>query len=257
MQLEYQDAKAENRRRITAYLETLTEHKVPFYPAYLQVEQTSRCNAECIMCNHFYLGNRGCADISGPILEKLTPILPYCETVMLNGDGEPFLSPTIVSSIERYHQYGVRIGTNTNLSCLPEPVIPYLSKAFGFLNISCDGCTAQTYEMIREGLSFETFRRNLAVLEQRAPELPKFLDCVVMKQNLMELPGIVRLAHAYGVGHVKFERLGVNPMIGNEADRPEYDFALLQSQLAAAMEEGERCGVTVSETVTREEGTWL
>ena len=81
----------ENRKRINNYQVQDLEGKVDFYPAYIQIEQTSRCNAECIMCNHFYLGNRGCNDIDLSVIEKIEPILPYCETIMLNGDGEPFL----------------------------------------------------------------------------------------------------------------------------------------------------------------------
>ena len=56
----------------------------------MQIEMTNRCNANCIMCIHFYLDIKGASDISDTIMNRLDSILPYCETVMLNGDGEPF-----------------------------------------------------------------------------------------------------------------------------------------------------------------------
>ncbi len=242
--MDFRELKLENRKRIAEYSKT-PGGKADFYPAYMQIEQTSRCNAECIMCNHFYLGNRGCSDISEAVLEKIAPVLPYCETVMLNGDGEPFLSPTIESSISMYHRYGVMIGTNTNLSVIPDFVLPHLRQTFGFINISCDGATKETYEMIRRGLDFDKFLQNLRLIDREAPDLLKCFDCVVMKQNIHELPDIVRMAHDYGIYKVKFQRLGVNPIIGNESDRAEYYYDLLKEQLEKAAEEGKRLGIQV------------
>lgn len=241
----YEELKIKNREKIAEYSQNPVTGNVTFFPAYLQVEQTNRCNAQCIMCNHFYLGNNGCADISEYVLDMITPILPYCETVMLNGDGEPFLSKNIELSIQRYHQYGVKIGTNTNLSYLPDHLLPYLRETFGFLNISCDGCTRETYEMIRAGLSFDIFLKNLSRLGKEAPGLIKCFDCVVMKQNIGELPGIVRLAHEYGIQKVKFQRLGVNPVIGNNSDRAELYYDHLSRQICAAKAEGEKLGIQV------------
>ena len=241
----YEKIKADNRRRIERYDPRVLDGKADFYPAYMQIEQTNRCNAQCIMCNHFYLGNRGCGDLSAEVLERIAPVLPYCQTVMLNGDGEPFLSATIESSLRCYHQYGVKIGTNTNLSYIPEAVWPYFASTFGFINISCDACTPERYEMIRPGLSFDRFQRNLERMKESAPGLKKNIDCVVMKQNITELPGIVRLAHAYGIAEVRFHRLGVNPIIGNDADRAEYYYDMLRDQLLLADEEGRKTGVRV------------
>ena len=72
---------------------------VSFYPRYLQIEHTTRCNAKCIMCNHLYTGNRGAKDIDLDVLYALEDILKYAETVMLNGDGEPFLYRDITTSL--------------------------------------------------------------------------------------------------------------------------------------------------------------
>lgn len=236
----------ENRKRIDNFKIQDFDGTVDFYPAYIQIEQTNRCNAECIMCNHFYLGNRGCNDIDSLVLEKIESILPYCETIMLNGDGEPFLCPSIEQNIRRFSKYGVKIGTNTNLSFIPDGIWPFLADTFGFLNISCDGATQKTFEMIRKGLTFETFLNNLARLNKVAPLLKKNIDCVVSKQNIRELPEIVKLAAEYGVHTVRFQRLGVNPCIGNETDQVEHYYAILTECLTAAQSIGQSLGVEVS-----------
>lgn len=243
--MDYASLKNENRCRIESYSNIHTGH-VDFYPAYIQIEQTNRCNAECIMCNHFYLGNRGCNDIDSSVLEKIEPILPYCETIMLNGDGEPFLCPSIEQNIRCFSKYAVKIGTNTNLSFVPDGIWPFFADTFGFLNISCDGATQKTFEMIRHGLKWEIFLKNLAQLNEVAPMLKKNIDCVVSKHNIRELPDIVELAAEYGIHTVRFQRLGVNPCIGNETDQAEHYHALLTDCLAAAQRIGRSLGVKVS-----------
>lgn len=216
--------------------------RVDFYPRYIQLEQTNHCNARCIMCNHFYLENRGATDLDARVVDALLPILPAVEVLMLNGDGEPFLCPDIAKNLARYAQAGVRIGTNTNLCHLPEHVWEQMVRHLSFLNISCDGARAETFELIRAGLRFETFMANLERLEHEAPHVRRNLDCVVMRQNIGELPALVDLAADHGFQSVRFHRLGINPCIGNDADAdgafPAYAAWMFEQAIARARERG-------------------
>lgn len=56
---DYLKLKAENRKKILDYVVGSNDGKADFYPRYIQIEQTNKCNARCIMCNHFYLANNG------------------------------------------------------------------------------------------------------------------------------------------------------------------------------------------------------
>lgn len=243
--MNYKELKKKNRSIIDSYKDEPTA-RVDFYPAYIQLEQTNRCNAECIMCNHFYLGNKGCGDLSAAVIDKIESILPYCETIMLNGDGEPFLCESIERNLDRFSNYEVKIGTNTNLCYIPDGVWKYFDSTFGFLNISCDGGTANTFETIRKGLSFTKFLNNLTKLNEVAPNLKKNFDCVVMKQNINDIPLIVKLAAEFGISAVKFQRLGVNPIIGNDYDQAEYYFDLLEDKLFEARQLGNEYGIFIT-----------
>lgn len=241
----YERQKEENRIKINNYVLSEQRGNVDFYPAYIQIEQTNRCNAGCIMCNHFYLDNRGSADLSPTVIAKIESILPFCETIMLNGDGEPFLCSSIEDNIKLFNKYGVKIGTNTNLCFVPDGLWQFFADTFGFLNISCDGATAETFEMIRRGLKWDTFLSNLARLSDSAPLLKKNFDCVVSKQNVKELPDVVKLAATYGIHAVRFRRLGVNPCIGNETDQVEYYYEILRESVVLAQSIGKDLGVVV------------
>lgn len=215
--MNYDVQKALNREKISKY-KTNDAGSVDFYPAYIQLEQTNKCNARCIMCNHFYTGNKGAEDLSPEIEEKISTILPYCETLMLNGDGEPFLSFNISNRIRRFAQYEVKVGTNTNLCYIPSDCWELFQNSFAFLNISCDGADKDTFELIRQGLDYRTFLQNLYHLNEVAPKLRKNLDCVVMRQNIHQVKEIVKFATDNSFNSVRFHRLGVNPCIGNEDD---------------------------------------
>ncbi len=219
--------------------------KVSFYPRYLQLEHTTRCNARCIMCNHLYTANRGAMDLNLDVMYRLKDVLKYVETVMLNGDGEPFLYAEIEKSLALLQKNDVLIGTNTNLSYIPDNVWGYLNDSFSFLNISCDGSSKELYEKIRKGLSFETFVENLKKLNKVAPDLNKTLDCVLMRQNIGDMENLVKFAVDYGFNSVKFHSLGVNPIIDNSGDAPELYSRYLAEQVEKAKGLAESLGIDI------------
>ena len=249
--MDYKQIKADNRRRAMQFeSEMITlpgewDGSVPFFPRYLQIEHTNRCNARCIMCNHLYTGNRDAMDIDIHVLYALEEILPYAETVMLNGDGEPFLCKNLRQSLALFKKYEVEIGTNTNFSYVPDDVWDYLADGFSFLNISCDVSAKELYEKIRLGLSFDKFLQNLNHLNAKAPNLKKNLDCVLMRQNIAYMEEIVRFAADYKFDSVRFHSLGVNPVIGNEKDYPGLYLHYLAEQIEKAKETAQRLGIEI------------
>ena len=85
----YRKEKEENLRKIRRSITGENGGYADYFPRYMQIEHTTFCNAECVMCNHFFLGNKGAGSVSQDIISRLEPVLPYCELIMMNGDGEP------------------------------------------------------------------------------------------------------------------------------------------------------------------------
>lgn len=216
--MDYDYLKHENTKKIKKYIENMNSGVVDFYPVYIQLEHTNRCNAKCIMCNHCYIGNKGAQDVPKEVIKKMENILPYCEVLMLNGDGEPFLCKNIEKYLTLYHKYGVSVGTNTNLCGISSSLMTIIGDYIDYLNISCDGCTKEVFEGIRRGLNFEYFIKQLQTLNANAPNIRKNLDCVIMAQNINQAIELVRFAAEFGFNSIKFNMLGVNPCIGNEQD---------------------------------------
>ena len=236
------ETKEENIRKILVAPFGDMQGRVSYYPRYIQIEHSSFCNASCIMCNHFYLGNRGAAFLKPEIVELLNPIYPYVEMIMLNGDGEPFLHPLLRQFTRLYQEYGIITAANTNLGIKGIDFNEY-QGCFDSLSLSCDGAEKETFERIREGISFEQFCQNAAVLKSCLSDLRVTFDVVVMKENLLELFKIVELAAGLGINEIHFNLLGVNPEIGNESDAVSDCIHLAARELVKAQETGGRLGV--------------
>jgi radical SAM protein with 4Fe4S-binding SPASM domain len=139
---------------------------------------------------------------------RLVDSLPDLEEVTLQGLGEPLLAPDLLAMIEHAKARGTRVGFNSNATLLTRAVARRLVElGLDWLHVSLDGATAETYEGIRDGSSFERVTGNLAGLlaerEEAGAATPRILLVfVAMRRNLGELPELVRLAarlHVDGV----------------------------------------------------------
>jgi len=215
------------------------------FPVNLQIEHTNYCNAKCIMCSHSFTKNHGCAHMREADLSVLEEILPHVERVTLHGMGEPFLNPDILRILQKYDSCGIKMTCNTNASVMNDALAEMIHKCFYDIAVSCDGCTAETYESIRAGLTFETFKENVRLLRSKGERLLMRLAAVAMRQNLRELPGIVSLAAQLGFQEVVFTDVTTQGLLENANDRlPLYPEAS-KYYLALAMEEGARLGIPV------------
>ena len=187
----------------------------PALPTELQVEVTGACNLACKMCLVRYrpkLGRRSGA-MCFHTFKELVDALPDLENVTLQGLGEPLLAPDVFTMIEYATARGIRIGFNTNGTLLTRETAERLvSGGLDWLHVSLDGATAQTYESIRDGASYDVVRANVTglveVMRRLNAERPHvMLVFVAMRRNLHELPALVRLSHEWGVGRVWVQNL--------------------------------------------------
>ena len=192
--------------------------EVSYYPTNLQIEHTNICNSKCIMCEHFFTRNHNGKFVDESFIEKLKPILPYLEKITLHGMGEPFLHPNISEFIKLYDAYGIKMTAATNGMIMSEELASLIGKAFYSLTVSCDGCTQNTFEGIRKGLSFEKFLSNIKLLRKKCPTLEMKMSTVAMRQNLHELPGIVKLAYELGFDMIIISDVTTQEIMKNTGD---------------------------------------
>jgi radical SAM protein with 4Fe4S-binding SPASM domain len=147
------------------------------------------------------------------LFERVLAEVPTLRRLTLQGLGEPLLSPYLLDMIRIAVGRRIRVGFNTNATLLTRRMAErLLSAGLGWLHVSLDGATAQTYEGVRDGARFAEVERNVTGLAELArarpdggPEL--VLVFVAMRRNVKELPDLVRLAAAWGLPRVRVQNL--------------------------------------------------
>lgn len=217
-------------------------------PQRLVLELTNQCNLNCIMCG------RNAADFKPTQfqlewLDYFEPIRDQVEEVTLMGWGEPTVHPDFVKFLKWAYDCGMRKYFCTNgmrLEQLTSALFAYHTDIFA---VSLDGADAPTNERIRRGVDFHRVIRSLeAINRKKAMEKLEYpynnFVFTAMKQNIEQLPALVRLAGDIGMNEVKAVFLTAFDEWGREQTL-FYDMELVRDIFAQAEEEARRLGVAL------------
>jgi len=178
------------------------------HPTKLFVEVTTRCNLNCFMCVKQQDGSAVCeGDLTPATFAGLEPAFPHLDALVLNGIGEPLLSPHLEDFIRlarRSMPAGGWIGFQTNGLLLTNlRAVSLVAAGLDRICISVDASSPDTFRKVREGGDLNdiehAFRAiNLAREQCGRPEVEAGIEFVVMRSNLAELPAALRWAAANG-----------------------------------------------------------
>jgi radical SAM protein with 4Fe4S-binding SPASM domain len=183
----------------------------PPLPRFVQIEPVGQCNLRCQMCAIQF---RRDGPPNGPLaflafadFTRLVEGFGDIEELQLQGLGEPTMHPRFFEMVAWASARGIRVSTNTNLTLWSERrARQCVESGLAALHVSLDAATAALYERIRRGAHFRKVLRNLRrVVAARAAarsSLELRIVTVLMRENLDELPAIVRLARDEGVADV-------------------------------------------------------
>ncbi len=176
-------------------------------PNYVQIEPVGQCNLRCEMCPIQF---RKDGPPYGPLAfmswDTYTSLLdgfPELRKLHLQGLGEPMMHPRFFDMVRVAAERGIHVTTNTNLTLLNrERAEQLVASGLQTVFFSIDGSTPETYERIRKRARFAKVTKNVDVLLEtrkrlnaRSPSLR--IVTVIMRQNLHELPELVRMAHRW------------------------------------------------------------
>lgn len=186
-------------------------------PSYLQLEPVGQCNLRCQMCpiQHRTDGPSNGAPAFMPFerFQEIVEQFPRLEHLHLQGMGEPMLHPRFFDMVEYAVNRGVRVTTNSNLTVLsPRRAEQCVACGLDVLHVSIDAASPEVYARIRVGSRLERVERNFGFLrearERAGANQPTLkIVMVVMRQNLAELPKLVRMAAGWGCAAVSAQHL--------------------------------------------------
>jgi radical SAM protein with 4Fe4S-binding SPASM domain len=187
----------------------------PPLPAHLQLEITSACNLRCMMCLVRYRPpvNKLAGAMPLELFDRLVRELPGLRRLTLQGLGEPLLSPHLPAMIRTAVQRGITVGFNSNATLLNRRrAAELVASRVDWLHVSLDGAHAGAYEAIREGARFGVVLDNLTGLVEAkrtaGSDTPWIrVVFVAMRDNVGELPELVRLLDRIGVDELRVQNL--------------------------------------------------
>lgn len=182
-------------------------------PKILYIETTNRCNLRCKGCI-IYRGNwEPERDISLEELIRISDQLPDLEQVYLHGIGEPLLNNELSEIIQHLKNRSVYVLFNSNGVLLNNKRRQELiNTELDELRISLDAASSAGYKKIRNSDQFEQIVENLKSLrrlqKQQQADYPKMsLWFLGTRENITELPGLIKLAAEIGIEEVYLQRL--------------------------------------------------
>ena len=185
-------------------------------PRFVQIEPVGECNLRCKMCPiQFRTDGQGggpSAFMSFDIFRRLIEQFHDVTELHLQGLGEPLLHPRFFDMVGFAAQRGIRVSTNTNMTVMTDArAAECVRSGLHTMHVSLDGANAAVYESIRVRARFDKVLRNLRRLmkaKASAGALPHVrLVAVLMRQNLDELPDLVRLASEEGAESLSVQQL--------------------------------------------------
>ena len=182
-------------------------------PKVLYIETTNRCNLRCKGCI-LYRGNwEPDRDMALRDLVMITDQLPELQRVTLHGVGEPLLNEALFEMIAHLKRRKVYVLFNSNGILLDEKrQSAIIDTGLDELRISLDAASPQGYKRIRNSNKFNQIVQNLRTFltlqkDHRAVTPRLSIWFLGTKENIAELPDLLRLAADIGVGELHLQRL--------------------------------------------------
>jgi len=177
-------------------------------PTIFNLSNSPVCNLSCIMCSRDMRGYNPA--MVKKVGEEIFGYLPTAREVVLTGHGDPLARPDSRKMLTDYHgeNPNLRFNLITNALLIPTYWERIKHQRFGWVTISVDAATKETYEKIRVGGTWDQLQSAIALM---CRERDHFLggitvNMTVMRSNFREIPAFIDWAHSLRFG-VVFQRV--------------------------------------------------
>jgi glycosyltransferase involved in cell wall biosynthesis/MoaA/NifB/PqqE/SkfB family radical SAM enzyme len=181
-------------------------------PTFIAMNMDTQCNLRCIMCIRQKYPQEAINALryDFKIYEQVADeTFRYARCVQLATAGEPLMSGNIREQLRIIKKYSMKLDLVTNATLLNnDDLIKEILRVLGWLHVSIDGATKETYESIRIGAKFEQVIENIRRFNRLREKLYVMDKCrlhfavVLMKRNIEELPKLIELAKELRVDSV-------------------------------------------------------
>lgn len=182
-------------------------------PRVVFIEVTNRCNLLCQTCPRTFFDREPLKSLTLKEFIDIAEQFPKMQRALLHGIGEPLLNRELPEIIEYLVGRNVEVIINSNGTLLSaEWQEKLINSGLNEYRCSIDGAKNETYARIRGANLLPKLTKGLEGLVQMKERLGSITPrisiwCVATRENLEELPDLVRLAARLGVPEVYVQRL--------------------------------------------------
>jgi MoaA/NifB/PqqE/SkfB family radical SAM enzyme len=200
-------------------------------PSVVFIEATNRCNLLCETCPHTYFTREPLKTLTFDEFVRIAGQFPGMRRCSLHGIGEPLLNRGLPRLIAYLKAQGVEVLFNSNGTLLTPPWQEALVRSgLDEFRCSVDGAHPETYARIRGADVLDKVIEGLGGLVQTRTRLgaaaPRIsIWCVATRENLAEMPDLVRLAARLGVPEVYLQRMTFF------SQQPEQQYGMARQEL--------------------------
>jgi pyrroloquinoline quinone biosynthesis protein E len=177
---------------------------VDFLPIKMDIENVSRCNLSCQMCQVItFEGQKRAEDLSLEDFKNIIDEQIGLVEIKLQGLGEPLLQKEFFEMVKYATSKSIWVRSTTNATLLhkKDNYKKLVDCGIGEVQISVDGATKESYESIRHKSNFELVKENCKLINDYCDL--KGVDktrmwCLLQKENLKDLFDIPYLAKELG-----------------------------------------------------------
>jgi MoaA/NifB/PqqE/SkfB family radical SAM enzyme len=206
------------------------EAQMQSVPCHLEIDFSSVCNLRCPMC-HQSKYSMGKFRLGEHDLTALIESLPYRESVMIAGLGEPLLYSGLDAFLPLLKRYRCASHLFTNGQLIHRHL--HTLRMLDRVSVSFDGACAETFEYLRRGARFATVCANVRALRKAAPHMRLVTSTVLSNRNIAELSALVGLAAELGFDEVHLSPVDHTPALALSADH--YPMFVNELTLAKAL----------------------
>ena len=207
----------------------------------VKLDMVGTCQLKCIMC-HFahpqFVANK--EQMNRELLEKVgNDLFPRAHDVVLSSSAEPLLAKELPRALELCREHEVpNFHFSTNAMALTQRIMDKIIEVqMPLLTISCDGGTKETFERVRTPAKWDRLMAAFDLINETkrrtGSKFPR-LSCtaVLMRCNIKEMPGLIRLMREKGVEDMNFVHMAVMGGLGIEDETLLNDPKLCNTMLA-------------------------
>ncbi len=182
-----------------------------YLPVKLDIENVSRCNLSCDMCQvSTFKSKKRASDLSFDDFKRIIDDQVGVFELKLQGLGEPFLQDDFIEMVKYASAKDIWVRTTTNATVIHKN--DYYKKIVDFINgevqISIDGTTKSVYENIRKGARFKRVVENCKLINEYCDKFgtdKTRMWALLQKDNFKELHKFPTFAKKLG-----FKRLTIS-----------------------------------------------